>query len=135
MKILKFNELAGNTYKSVLDKVAKKGDPRSFRLYADATELRSKYYSKEPLKIQVGFDIKDFKIKDIIYRFPYLILTTIIDNKSHKLTLDLSDKTLIYEDEHNAKQTAYIDRKGANVLSNILKDYDAEIKTQDIPQM
>jgi hypothetical protein len=65
MKIKKFNELSGNMYKSVMNKVADKGDPRSFRLYHDAKKLRSKYYTKEPLNIVVDITPMKFEIMDI----------------------------------------------------------------------
>jgi hypothetical protein len=68
------NELLGNTYKSVMDRVDGKGDPRSFRLHDDARRLRSEYYSKEPLKILLAnihqdpeWDSMNFKIHDISF--------------------------------------------------------------------
>ncbi len=137
MKILKFNELAGNTYRSIMNKVADKGDPRSFRIFADAKKLRSEFYTKEPLKLLLigASEPIDFKIVDIHWTGSSLILTTIKDNKQHKLHFDIRDLELIYEDTEK-RIKAYVDRKGARVISNILKDYGVEdVRPQDIPHM
>ena len=143
MKILKFNELAGNTYKSIMAKVADKGDPRSFRLYDDAKKLRSKFYSKEPLKIllKTSWDSKDtidFKIDNITFPGPnpsedVLRISSIIDGKEHLLCFSLRNNVFKYQGIEPAV-TAYVDRKGANIISRILKDYDVEVRPQDIPQ-
>jgi len=127
----KINELSGNIYKSVMNKVSDKGDPRSFRLYSDAKKLRSKYYTKEPLNILVdGIPFK-FEIMDI--RFDGKVLSLISkDDQSRDiyLTLDINDKDFLF----NGKNT-YINRKGAIILSKILKDYEIEVRPQDIPQL
>lgn len=128
------NELSGNVYKSVMNKVASKGDPRSFRLYSDAKKLRSKYYTKEPLNILVHSSIiKDvsikFEILDIKYQEPILKLIGIESD----LILDVTNKDFKYLDR-SAAHNASIDRKGAIIIAKILKDYDIEVRPQDIPQ-
>ena len=137
MKILKFNELAGATYKSVMDRVRGKGDPRSFRLYDDAKKLRSNFYSKEPLKILLRGESEpiDFKIDEIYYDTPTLVLTTIILNKQHILRFNRNTNELTYEGIGPNEKDAYIDRKGARTICNILKDYGFDIKPQDIPHL
>jgi hypothetical protein len=129
------NELRGTTYSSVMNKVADKRDPKSFRLYDDARKLRSEYYSKEPLKLRIGFSENDieFKIYDISLRNDVLRLTSIIDNKEHELIFGLEKKVLIYTDSHSIE--VFTNRKGANIISKILKEeYNIEIKPQEIPQ-
>ena len=137
MKILKFNELAGATYKSIMNRVADKGDPRSFRIYDDAKKLRCQYYSKEPLKVlsSSAFEPIDFKIVDIHWTGSSLILTTIKDNKQHKLQFDIHGFELTYEGHDEPKVKASVDRRSAKVISNILKDYDIDVKPQEIPHM
>lgn len=133
MKIQKFNELSGNVYKSVMNKVSDKGDPRSFRLYADAKKLRSKYYTKEPLNITVEGKIIKFEIMDIRFSNPELTLISKNDlSREVYLTLDVDDKEFKYDD--NSRKNAYIDRKGAIIISKILRDYSVEVRPQDIPQ-
>jgi len=136
MKILKVNELAGLTYKSVMDKVRGKGDPRSFRLYSDAKKMRSNFYSKEPLKILLKGKSEpiDIKIDDIYYNDNNLLLTTIKNNKQQSLKFDIKSNELTYEGSE-PKTTAYVDRRSAKVICKILKDYGVEIRPQDIPHL
>ena len=141
-KIQKFdeflNELSGNVYKSVMSKVADKSDPRSFRLYNDAKRLRSEYYSKTPLKIQLGDNIIDFKITHIMLTESKLDLK--ISGDAQSLYFNINDKELSFygEDTISGKkfngERVYVDRRGANVISKILKDYEIEVRPQDIPQ-
>ena len=140
MKILKFNELAGATYKSVMDRVGDKGDPKSARMYNDARKLRSQYYSKEPLKILLAnihqdpeWDSMNFKIHDISFFNDVLRISSIIDRKEHILFFNLKDKEFIYSGIEKPIK-AYVDRRSANVISKILKDYDVDFKPQDMPQ-
>jgi hypothetical protein len=134
MKIQKFNELSGNVYKSVMNKVASKGDPRSHRLYADAKKLRSKYYTREPLNILADGTLFKFEIMDIRFQDPVLTLVSKNDlNRDIYLTLDIKDKEFKYQSGDYNYKNAVIDRKGANIISKILKDYDVEVRPQDIP--
>lgn len=136
------NELLGTTYKSVMDKVKDKSDPRSYRLYDDARKLRNEYYSKEPLKIRIANSEKDidFKIYDIFFIGNDTL--KISNDEDEVLFLDLIRLTSVkdwkielrYHGDEFGPIKAFTNRKGANILSKILKDYDVEIKPQDIPQ-
>jgi hypothetical protein len=138
MKILKFNELAGATYKSVMDRVGDKGDPKSARMYNDARKLRSQYYSKEPLKIMVAGNnnVIDFRIHnlDLTSDKNLLRISCIVDNKEQVLNFDIRHNGLTHVDSNGRILYAYVNRKGANIISKILTDYNIEVRPQDIPQ-
>lgn len=129
------NELSGNVYRSVMDTVARKGDPRSFRLYADAKKLRSKYYTKEPLNIQSDGKSIKFEIMDIKFdNWSELKIYSKNDlSRDIILMFDVQGNSLRYDDGQNTKD-ASIDRKGAIILTKILKDYGVGVRPQDIPQ-
>jgi hypothetical protein len=135
------NELNASTYNSVMNKVSNNSDPRSFRLYKDAGDLKYKEFKENPIKIKpIDIDaILDFYIGDVrfikINRDGDGLLEISSAKNRTKIIFDTADKSLTISRENDVNKTkCYVDRRGANIISKMLKLDDIDVRPQDIQQ-
>jgi len=141
MKIFKFNELMVNTYNSYIDKVKNYDDPRHKEYIKMASDLILKKYISDFITFKsVNDDTIPFRFYVFKIELPHpkmlgLSGRGVIPNTGEQIqniTLNIENNIIYYNNDVGNR--LYADRKTANIMFNILKDYDINIYKRDIPQ-
>jgi hypothetical protein len=141
MKIFKFNELMVNTYNSYIDKVKNYDDPRHKEYIKMASDLILKKYISDFITFKsVNDDTIPFRFNVFKIELPHpkmlgLSGRGVIPNTGEQIqniTLNIENNIIYYNNDVGNR--LYADRKTANIMFNILKDYDININKRDIPQ-
>ncbi|MCK9416219.1 hypothetical protein M0Q97_06135 [Candidatus Dojkabacteria bacterium] len=141
MKIFKFNELMVNTYNSYIDKVKNYDDPRHKEYIKMASDLILKKYISDFITFKsVNDDTIPFRFYVFKIELPHpkmlgLSGRGVIPNTGEQIqniTLNIENNIIYYNNDVGNR--LYADRKTANIMFNILKDYDININKRDIPQ-
>lgn len=148
MKVFKFNELMANTYRSYIDKVKGYDDPRHKKSSKLASDSMVKKYTNGNFLCFSASDESEsflFNLFEIQLPHPKLLYlsgtgeleTSQITSEQVNVIVYHIDKNIIY---YNTNQPDFVhktlnaDRKTANIIYNILKDFDININKRDIPQ-
>lgn len=144
MKIFKFNELMVNTYNSYIDKVKNYDDPRHKEYVKMASDLILKKHISDFITFKsVNDDTTPFLFNVFKIELPHPKMLCLsgtgeiqtmknLGERIQNITYNF-DKNIIYYN-NNINNLLYTDRKTANIMVKILKDYDININKRDIPQ-
>jgi hypothetical protein len=139
MKIFKFNELMVNTYNSYIDKVKNYDDLRHKQYIKMASDLILKKYISDSITFKpVDDDTTPFLFNVFKIELPHPKMLCLIgtgeiqDVRIQNITFNIENNVIYYN--NSIRNSLYADRKTANIMFNILKDYNININKRDIPQ-